>query len=239
MKISKNKKLIVTLVIGVIAALFPIAIVVGFITENDKEKPTNEPTTQLGETISDVIIDDNIIDNLKETEDATEKGIEIIRLEEPETSKPTTQKPSNQQTNTIKPASPVKPGNPSGVSQGNNTEIIDNGNDSVKEYSCGTKGHHCDSKETHNFILSLENKGCPYCGSHSCKSFYTYDEWGNACYDPTRCESYSEKNDPCEYCQNCGKKVGTGSGNTCVRFTVDTKCPECGKTVKAKTCHSH
>ena len=42
-------------------------------------------------------------------------------------------------------------------------------------------------------------------------------------------KSYLEKNDLCEYCQICGKKGGTGSGNTCVRFTVDTKCPECGK----------
>ena len=58
----------------------------------------------------------------------------------------------------------------------NRYEVIDNGNDSVNEYSCGSKGHHCDSKETHDFIVGLEKKGCPHCGSHSCKSFYTYDE---------------------------------------------------------------
>lgn len=239
MKKLKNKKVVLAPVVGIAAVLILIAITVGRFAENDTDKPTQESTTEFGETISDVIIDDNIIDNLKETEDVTEKGIEVIQLKEPETTKPTTQKPNNQQTNTVKPAEPVTQRNPSGISQGNNTEIIDYGNDSVKEYSCGKKGHHCDSKETHNFILSLENKGCPYCGSRSCKSFYTYDEWGNACYDPTRCENYLEKNDPCEYCQICGKKVGTGSGNTCVRFTVDTKCPECGKSVKGKTCHSH
>lgn len=135
----------------------------------------------------------------------------------------------------MKTAEPVNQGNPSG----NSYEVVDNGNDSVNEYSCGSKRHHCDSKETHSFIVSLEEKGCPYCGSHSCKSFYTYDEWGNACYDPTKCESYNVKSDPCEYCQECGKKVGDGLGNTCVRFNTDTKCPECDKTVKAKTCHSH
>ena len=239
MKKLKNKKVVLTLVVGIVAILFLVVFIVGRFARNDADKPTQEPTTEFGETISDVIIDDNIIDNLKETEDDTEKGVEIIQLKEPETSKPTTQKPSNQQTNTVKPAEPVTQRNPSGVSQGNNTEIIDNGNDSVKEYSCGTKGHHCDSKETHNFIVSLEKKGCPYCSSHSCKSFYTVDEWGNACYDASKCESYSAKNDPCEYCQECGKKCGIGDNGTCVRFTVDTVCPECGKSVKAKTCHSH
>ena len=211
--------------------------IIGNFVKNDTEETTTVPTTEIEETIGDVVIDDDITENTDTSETTTEKGVEIIKLEEPETTKPTTQKPTQQ--TTVKPAEPVTQGNPAGVSQGNNHEIIDSGSDSVKEYSCGKKGHHCDSKETHDFIVSLESKGCPHCGSHSCKSFYTYDEWGNACYDPTKCESYNAKSDPCEYCQECGKKVGTGSGSTCVRFTVDTKCPECGKSVKGKTCHSH
>ena len=211
--------------------------IIGNFVKNDTEETTTVPTTEIEETIGDVVIDDDITENTDTSEITTEKGVEIIKLEEPETTKPTTQKPTQQ--TTVKPAEPVTQGNPAGVSQGNNHEIIDSGSDSVKEYSCGKKGHHCDSKETHDFIVSLESKGCPHCGSHSCKSFYTYDEWGNACYDPTKCESYNAKSDPCEYCQECGKKVGTGSGSTCVRFTVDTKCPECGKSVKGKTCHSH
>lgn len=234
---NKNNKIIAALIVGIIAVSILIAVIIGNFVKNDTEETTTVPTTEIEETIGDVVIDDDITENTDTSEITTEKGVEIIKLEEPETTKPTTQKPTQQ--TTVKPAEPVTQGNPAGVSQGNNHEIIDSGSDSVKEYSCGKKGHHCDSKETHDFIVSLESKGCPHCGSHSCKSFYTYDEWGNACYDPTKCESYNAKSDPCEYCQECGKKVGTGSGSTCVRFTVDTKCPECGKSVKGKTCHSH
>ena len=234
---NKNNKIIAALIVGIIAVSILIAVIIGNFVKNDTEETTTVPTTEIEETIGDVVIDDDITENTDTSETTTEKGVEIIKLEEPETTKPTTQKPTQQ--TTVKPAEPVTQGNPAGVSQGNRYEVIDNGNDSVNEYSCGKKGHHCDSKETHDFIESLENKGCPHCGSHSCKSFYTYDEWGNACYDPTKCESYNAKSDPCEYCQECGKKVGTGSGSTCVRFTVDTKCPECGKSVKGKTCHSH
>ena len=234
---NKNNKIIAALIVGIIAVSILIAVIIGNFVKNDTEETTTVPTTEIEETIGDVVIDDDITENTDTSETTTEKGVEIIKLEEPETTKPTTQKPTQQ--TTVKPVEPVTQGNPAGVSQGNNHEIIDSGSDSVKEYSCGKKGHHCDSKETHDFIVSLESKGCPHCGSHSCKSFYTYDEWGNACYDPTKCESYNAKSDPCEYCQECGKKVGTGSGSTCVRFTVDTKCPECGKSVKGKTCHSH
>jgi len=239
MKKLKNNKLILVLIIAIVAVAILIAVVVGKASRNDTEETTTVPTTEVDETVDDLFVDDNIVADTEGTEKTTEKGVEVIQLKETEITKSTTQKPSQQQVSTVKPAEPVTKGNPAGVSQGNRYEVIDNGNDSVNEYSCGKKGHHCDSKETHNFIVSLENKGCPHCGSHSCKSFYIYDEWGNACYDPTKCESYNVKSDPCEYCQECGKKIGTGSNGTCVRFTVDTKCPECGKSVKGKTCHSH
>lgn len=108
-----------------------------------------------------------------------------------------------------------------------------------KSYSCGSRNHHCTTKEEHAFIKSLEEKGCSICGSHSCRSFYAIDEWGNNCYDITKCPKYSEKKDPANYCEHCGKEVGLGDNGTCVRFTVDTKCPICGKKVPAKTCHTH
>lgn len=109
----------------------------------------------------------------------------------------------------------------------------------TKPYSCGSKNHHCTTKEEHAFIKSLEEKGCSICGSHSCRSFYAIDEWGNNCYDITKCPKYSEKKDPANYCEHCGKEIGLGDNGTCVRFTVDTKCPICGKKVPAKTCHTH
>lgn len=236
---KKQKKIIAALIVGIIAVSIIIAVMIGNFVGKDTEEPTTDNTTEQAETVGDIVIDDDITNESDNAESTTEKNETVIKLEEPTVEKVTTTQKPTQQTSTVKPAEPVTQGNPAGTSQGNRYEVIDNGNDSVNEYSCGKKGHHCDSKETHDFIVSLENKGCPYCGSHSCKSFYTYDEWGNACYDPTKCESYNAKSDPCEYCQECGKKVGTGSGDTCVRFTVDTKCPECGKSVKGKTCHSH
>lgn len=230
----KQNKIIVILVAAIISVLIFIAVMIGHFVGN-KNEPVTEPTTNIEETTDDVVIDGDISDEKGETESTSEIEAEVIKLQEPATEKTTTTQKSTQNTNTVKPAEPVTQNS----SQSTNYEVVEGGNDSVNEYSCGSKGHHCDSKETHEFIVSLEKKGCPYCGSHSCKSFYTYDEWGNACYDSTKCESYNAKSDPCEYCQECGKKVGTGSGGTCVRFTVDTKCPECGKTVKGKICHSH
>ncbi len=231
------------LIIGVLvtAIILVSAFIGGMIAHftGDEDVTTTVPITFEEETTVNVVIEDDLTE--EEKEETTEKSTEVVlTLQAPPevtTKKPSTTKPTQGTTENV--ATPVKPSEPSGTVQGPITEIIDDGNDSVKEYSCGVSGHHCDSKETHNFIVSLEKKGCPYCNSHSCKSFYTYDEWGNACYDPTKCESYSAKSDPNYYCQECGKKIGDGSKGSCVRFTVDTSCPGCGKKVSAKTCHSH
>lgn len=129
-----------------------------------------------------------------------------------------TKKPANKET-VLKSAEPVK--------------------EKKTAYSCGNPKHRCKTVEDHNFIVSLETKGCSICGSHSCNSFYATDEWGNQCYDITKCPQYKQEKDPSVYCEHCGRKCGLGDNGTCVRFTVDTKCPICGKTVPAKTCHTH
>lgn len=236
-KTNKSNKTIIALIIGIIIVSVFIAVMIGYNPSTEEPEITTEPTSEVTESVGDIVIDENITD--ANDESSTVKEAEIIKLEEPEiiTEKLSTPTPKPQ-TSTVKPATPVTQ-KPSPGSQGTHSEILEDGNDSVNEYSCGSAKHHCDSKETHNFIVSLENKGCPHCGSHSCKSFYAVDEWGNACYDPIKCESYSAKNDASEYCQECGKKCGTGSNGTCVRFTVDTTCPKCGKKVSGKTCHSH
>ncbi len=229
-----KKNRIVIIIIAVIILLISIFAVVKFTGKDDAENPEEKTT-------SSQVTDDVFIDTQTPTEEdiqpITESSEVLITLAEPDTIKVTNPtKATKPNTTLAQAAKPVTPNKPSSNTSGG---IVDVGNDSVKEYSCNVKGHHCESKETHSFIVSLEKKGCPYCGSHSCKSFYTTDEWGNACYDPTKCVKYSEKNDPNEYCQECGKQIGDGSGNTCVRFTVDTKCPSCNKQVNAKTCHSH
>lgn len=241
MKIDTQKiksKSFIAIIIGIVVISIIIAVVIGKNLVTDKTDVTTAPNSEAGETVDDIVVDVNITEPDADVS-ATAEAVKVITLEEP---KITTNKPNSQtnipQQNTVKPAEPVTQ-KPSPGSQGTHTEIIENGNDSVNEYSCGSARHHCDSKETHTFIVSLEQKGCSYCGSHSCKSFYAVDEWGNACYDPIKCEKYSAKNDASEYCQECGKKCGTGSNDTCVRFTVDTTCPECGEKVSGKTCHSH
>ena len=107
----------------------------------------------------------------------------------------------------------------------------------TQTYSCGVAGHHCTGPETHSFICELEQKGCEYCGSHSCPSFYAVDEWGQGCYTPSKCPKYDIHADTVWYCQACGKKCGDGRNGTCVQFVIDCTCPNCGEQVKAWTCH--
>ena len=229
---NKQNKTIIALIIGIIAVSIFIAVMVGSNLKTDEPETTTEPTSEVTEAVGEIVIDEDITD-ISADESTTVKEAEIIKLEEPEMTTQNKTSSIKTGTTTVKAATPVT------ESSGNDSGIVIVGNDDVNEYSCGVSGHHCDSKETHDFIASLEKKGCPHCGSHSCKSFYTVDEWGNACYDMTKCPEYSVKDDPCEYCQECGKKVGDGSKGTCVRYVNDTTCEVCKEKVKGKTCHSH
>ena len=105
-------------------------------------------------------------------------------------------------------------------------------------YSCGTDGHHCTGPDTHSFICELEQKGCEYCGSRNCPSFYAVDEWRQGCYTPSECPKYDIHADPVYYCQRCGKPCGDGRNGTCAEYNIDLDCPNCGEQVKAWTCHS-
>ena len=104
-------------------------------------------------------------------------------------------------------------------------------------YSCGVAGHHCEGPETHSYICELEQKGCEYCGSHNCPSFYAVDQWGQGCYTPSKCPKYDVHADPVYYCQTCHKPCGDGRNGTCVQFVVACNCPNCGEQVPAWTCH--
>ena len=113
------------------------------------------------------------------------------------------------------------------------------GGDSTEKYSCGSPNHHCKNSEAHAYIHNLELEGCPYCGSHSCPSFYDVNEWGFTRYNQTLCPKYSEKSDPAKYCQQCGRELWSPSNPTgCFRYLQDTDC-ECGEHVKANACHHH
>ena len=176
----------------------------------------------------------------KKTETTTRKQEPTTRRQEPTTRKeePTTKKPEpttqRQEPTTKKEEPTTRKEEPSTKKPEPSTT-----EPAPTQYSCGSKNHRCKTPEDHEFLTSLEAKGCPICGSHSCKSFYVIDEWGNQSYDVTKCPEYKVEEDPAVYCDYCGRECGLGDNGTCVRFTVDTVCPICGKTVKAKTCHTH
>jgi len=132
---------------------------------------------------------------------------------------------------TKKPDPPAETGNDGGG-------IIIGGNDPPPPYKCDTANHNCASPEAHAHTLNLEYQGCPTCGSHSCPSFYALDEWGYTLYTPSKCPQYDVKGDPLHYCQECGKKTGDGTNDTCVRFINPMRCPLCGVDVPGRTCHT-
>ncbi len=138
---------------------------------------------------------------------------------------------------TVSPAKESDPPKDSEKGSGGGIQI--GGCESTAKYSCGSPKHHCDGPETHAYILNLELEGCPYCGSHTCSSFYAVDKWGNACYTPSKCPQYNKTKDSAEYCQACGRKNGNGDNNTCQKWIVDFTCPICGERVKANQCHTH
>lgn len=231
-------------VAGLIAAIIIVCILIGVlvVTATRNKNGDDTATTEITEmeTTGDNLILEDITEESESEEDVAEMEADenMLAIDEVLTQADTTKTPSTTKKQTSSKEEVLKPAT---TNKTPTTEysLPASDNDSVKEYSCGKSGHHCESKETHSFIVSLEKKGCSICGSHSCKSFYAIDEWGNACYDISKCTKYSEKKDPNKYCDECAKKIGNGSKGTCVRFTVDTKCPDCGKSVKARTCHTH
>lgn len=128
---------------------------------------------------------------------------------------------------------------PKSEDKSDNSGIQIGGDETNSKYNCGSPNHHCHNEDAHAWILNLELEGCSYCGSHSCPSFYAVDEWGNACYTPSKCPKYDVKKDAAEYCQVCGKKNGNGDNDTCQKWIIDFTCPTCGELVEANKCHTH
>lgn len=240
--LCKNKKLLA--IIGGAAVLLLIISVVFTLTPHNK-LPVSDPTPE--STVSDT--GQNIVvekpDNT-DSSDATDgtSASEIIdngSALKPDESIPNSTTGKNTGDKAQEPGSPVQeadpPKNPEENNNGGGIQI--GGGDNNTEYNCGSPKHHCDGPETHAYILNLELEGCPYCGSHSCSSFYVVDEWGNACYTPSKCPQYDKTKDAAEYCQVCGRKNGNGDNNTCQKWIIDFNCPICGELVKANKCHTH
>lgn len=152
-----------------------------------------------------------------------------------------TERPKNTGTKAESNQTPVVKAEPSQEAENNNSAGIQiGGNAPVEEaYHCGYDKHHCQNAGYHASLLNRELEGCPYCGSHSCISFYERNEWGYTEYNPKVCPQYNAKEDPAEYCPDCKlKKWSPNNPTGCFRYLQDTQC-ECGELVSGNTCHHH
>lgn len=241
-ELLKNKRLLA--IIGGAAALLLIISIIYALTLHNK-LPVSDPVPEL--TVSDT--GQNIVvekPDATDSSDATDGTSDSEIIDEGSALKPDESIPnSTTGKNTVdkaqEPGSPVKeadpPKNPEENNNGGGIQI--DGGDNPSKYDCGSQNHHCANPDTHAYILNLEQEGCPYCGSHSCASFYAVDEWGNTCYTPSKCPQYDKTKDAAEYCQVCGRKNGNGDNNSCQKWIIDFTCPICGELVKANKCHTH
>lgn len=238
-KLLKNKKVII-IVSSVLAVLLIFGTVFCLTRNKTENKPveTEPPTSETGK---DIVID--------KPEDSSE------------TSEPEKVGEIEDDGNAISPDESVEPvGN---KTQGAQAEVNDTpkeeaaapakepdnnaeagiqigGNPPVEEaYNCGCANHHCQNADFHASLLNRELDGCPYCGSHSCASFYATNEWGYTCYDATRCPQYNSQKDSEKVCPDCGRPMWSADNPTgCFRYLQDTEC-ECGEFVPGNTCHHH
>lgn len=250
----KNKKQIVWAALAVLAVALLITLIIrGSTGKKPEGEITASTAAESAVRVSDVTVEDTtqnetVTVSVIEPVDTTEETAAVSVIEPVDTTEETaTAEPLTLEDEPLPPRPTPTPGEEADPVDDPVTEHTpsDDGHGETnpvpvpnEPYNCGTPGHHCDSPETHAYILNLEAQGCPYCGRHDCPSFHATDEWGTAVYDPTKCPSYDVHNDPVYYCQYCHKPCGDGTNGSCVRFVNACYCPICGKWVEAWTCHS-
>ncbi|MDD4493872.1 MAG: hypothetical protein PHV32_05925 [Eubacteriales bacterium] len=236
--LMKNK-----LFIGSVAGVLALAIVITVILclPGKQAAPVDEGTSQTSttDTVPDIETPDTTdTTSAEKTEDLpSDISVEVGENTGDKNADVETGGKAENPAAPVNEAAPEKPD--TGDNGGNSGGGIQIGNPPVEEtYSCGCANHHCQNADYHAALLNRELDGCPYCGSHSCPSFYATDEWGYTTLDITKCPKYSVKSDPLHYCQDCGKKPGDGSNGTCAQFLHACNCPNCGEWVEANTCHT-
>ncbi len=238
-KLLKNKKVII-IATSVLAVLLVFATVFCLTRDKCETQPVEtEPSTS--ETGKDVVIDEPL--DSKESEESKPVGEisdEGNALKPDESIKETANKiygnkADENDTPKDEAAAPVK--EPESNAEAG---IQIGGNPPVEEaYSCGCANHHCQNEEFHASLLNRELDGCPYCGSHSCPSFYAVNEWGYTYYEPSLCPQYNAGHDSAKICPDCGRPMWSQDNPTgCFRYLQDTQC-ECGELVPGNTCHHH
>jgi hypothetical protein len=234
MKLSK--KTIILCAVG----LLMVAVITIIIVSILKKPPKNEDKSNSAPS-SDVVVNVPTDISPNSTKDSSNTVTQetatpdiIIDVSGDDTKKPNDNNTDNSKVPVKEPEKPittVTPTQPNGIVIGGDTNT-------ETKYDCKTAHHHCANAENHAYITNLEIEGCPFCGSHSCPSFYALDEWGYTCYDVKKCPQYNVKKDPVEFCQICGRKNGDGGNGTCVQFVNACYCPNCGEYVEANTCHT-
>lgn len=242
-----NTKAFRILALVIVPIILAVAFYFAFSGNQETSRPTDDNTTpsvQAGvPTDPDVTLPTigTVVPTVPSDPDLPSGPEEIIddgsglTPEEPAVTEPVTTNPTQPDEN--EPVEPEQLVTPPAEDNDGNQGGISIGTGSI-EYDCGTEGHNCAGPETHAYILNLELKGCPYCGSDSCPSFYAVDEWGNTCYTPSQCPEYNAHQDPVHYCQECGKACGDGKNDTCVQFVNACACPNCGEYVDSRVCHT-
>jgi len=238
-KLFQKKKLLI--IAGSAAALVIVAGIVCAVTFNRHVPVTeNEPETTASQTSKDVVIEmpdtSDSSDTEKKPEEISDDGSALKPDENISDSAGSKSTGEKAQTNVT--AAPEAEPPADSKAEENTGGVQIGGIENNEEYSCGVANHHCKTAENHAYLLNLELEGCPYCGSHSCPSFYAVNEWGYPRCDPTLCPQYSAKKDPIQYCQVCGKKIGNGQNGTCTQYINACDCPFCGEHVESRTCHT-
>ena len=234
-----NKKKLCIIGISTLCIVIAVVLCIVLIPKHSEDKPAE---SEVKETVSKAVVIDEpekdtlSAENMKQDEkDKIEddgNGLLTPEVEGDTTSESKTTGEKAKEPNKAVTEQPVS------KDEGQTGKINIGGGD-VAAYSCGDANHHCENAEYHAYIKNLELAGCPYCGSHSCKSFYATNEWGYTEYTPTKCPEYNKEKDDTEVCPRCGLAYWSADNPTgCFSYLQDTVC-ECGETVKGNTCHHH
>lgn len=235
----KNKKKLFIIGGSAITIILAVVLCIVLIPKHGEEKPTESEPTESSNTT--VVIDEPVSEtqstetnSINESEKIDDDGNGLLK---PEVEDDTAEK---SETTGEKAKEPNKTVTEQPVSKDEgDTGAIQIGGGESTAYSCGDANHHCENAEYHAYIKNLELAGCPYCGSHNCKSFYATNEWGYTEYTPTKCPEYNKEKDDNEVCPRCGLAYWSADNPTgCFSYLQDTVC-ECGETVKGNTCHHH
>lgn len=223
----KTKK-IIAVTTGILAVV--IFAVVLFIGRNSNNTKTDDLSLKSSEVQQNVYAKP-VIEQDKANDNSDSSDTSSLSLVVDVGGKPINNNNNNSKTPAKETAKPVTASTPSQTNSSGGGIII--GGEEPSRYNCNTANHNCQTPEYHAYVLNLELQGCPYCGSHSCISFYPQEGWR-----PSICPQYDIKKDPAIYCQVCGRKGGDGRNNTCARYLTSKNCPYCNVWIESRTCHT-